>query len=155
MPGEHVTHLITGRNYSFSPSHVFDFRFFLLFEQVQETENREPSEEELQPKSECCPYHCLWHEYTQEEQDILRVYKHWKEDIIKSKLRAVEDDHEEENRDTLDLQGEILKSYVEEIRKNKILRRATFWQNVMQVVVFFVFVFNALFTGFGLIRVNQ
>ena len=83
------------------------------------------------------------------------MYKKWQDGMIKSKLRAVLDDDEEDNRDMLNLQGEILTSYVQEIRKNKILRRATFWQNVMSVVVFFVFVLNALFTGFGLITLGS
>ena len=46
--------------------------------------------------------------------------------------------------------GEVLMDMVEDIRKDRVLKQISFWQGVINYLLYFVFIFNAFITGLGL-----
>lgn len=54
------------------------------------------------------------------------------------------------NAEELRAQGEILQKHVEDIQEERVLKRATFWQNWLNMMMYTVFVLNACIAGFGL-----
>lgn len=47
-------------------------------------------------------------------------------------------------------QNKLLYNYVDAITKNRVLKRATFWQGAINYMLYLIFVLNAFITGFGI-----
>jgi DNA repair exonuclease SbcCD ATPase subunit len=47
-------------------------------------------------------------------------------------------------------QGTMLNEYISTIRKTRVLKQASFWQQVLNYVFYTIFIMNAFITGFGL-----
>lgn len=73
------------------------------------------------------------------------------EDQLKAaqeKKKQIEDQHRKKQRTKQKLA--ILQIYVDNIQKERVLKRSTFWQNWLNMMMYTVFVLNALIAGFGL-----
>ena len=66
----------------------------------------------------------------------------------KEALRKLERAHQSAR--TLKTQGDVLRRYVENIGKERVLKRTTFWQNGLNMLLYIVFILNAIIVGFGL-----
>ena len=47
-------------------------------------------------------------------------------------------------------QGIMLKEYATSIRTNRVLKQASFWQQILNYIFYIIFILNAFITGFGL-----
>ena len=52
--------------------------------------------------------------------------------------------------DNLLAKGVVMERHVQKIYQQHVLKRATFWQNLLNMVFYVVFVLNAIIAGFGL-----
>lgn len=57
--------------------------------------------------------------------------------------------NDKRKKETFRLQGELLKDYVKMIRRSRIMKLVSFWQNIINYDLYVVFILNAFITGFG------
>ncbi len=78
-----------------------------------------------------------------------KVQEHRKEiDVIKEKLDMFEDAQRKLAMSSA--QGEILLARSDSVRRNRVLKLASFWQQMINYIFYFVFILNAFITGLGI-----
>ena len=86
----------------------------------------------------------------QQMADWKKKMADWKNKLDDAKVDKKKHDKTLREAKIIKQQSELLEEYATAIKKNRVLKQASFWQQILKYIFYVIFIFNVFITGFGL-----